>query len=99
MRMQTHENLYSPPRIAGRSRRVFPVGVSCLLAWCRLAARHFACMAELRRGLARLVEMDDRMLRDIGLSRDDVYGLAGDRATPWSEYRWLPFGVCHWLRR
>jgi hypothetical protein len=56
-------------------------------------------MAELRRGLARLVEMDDRMLRDIGLSRDDVYGLAGDRATPWSEYRWLPFGVCHWLRR
>jgi uncharacterized protein YjiS (DUF1127 family) len=32
--------------------------------------------------------MDDRMLRDIGLSRDDVHRLEGYRRVPWSDYQW-----------
>jgi uncharacterized protein YjiS (DUF1127 family) len=83
MRMQTYQALNAPRGIAGRSRRTCLVDVYRPLTWCRLAARHFARLVDDRRGLARLASMDDRMLRDIGLSRGDVHRLAGCRRAPW----------------
>jgi hypothetical protein len=43
--------------------------------------------------------MDDRMLRDIGLSPGDVHRLVGCRRAPGSDYQWLPFGNYSWLHR
>lgn len=89
MKMQTHQELYALPVSADRSRRTLSVGMQRIFAWCREAARHVIRPADRRPGFASLSEMDDRMLRDIGLSRDDVHCLAP--RTLWSEFRRPPF--------
>ena len=91
MKMQTYQSLYTTPRIVGRSKRAWWASVPQIFSWCRRAARHFTCVANHRSGFAQLSEMDDRMLRDIGLNRAEVHRLLGRPHTPWSEYRWLPF--------
>jgi uncharacterized protein YjiS (DUF1127 family) len=91
MKTPTLQALSNLPELAPRSKWTFPTIIQRIFVWGRRAERHFTRLADHRLGLTQLSEMDDRMLRDIGLNRADVYRLLGRRRSPSREYRWPPF--------
>ena len=74
-----HRPVRARASLARRRKGALPTMLQAVLDWISL---HRA----IGRSLAELRGMDDRMLRDIGLTRDDVRGL---NARPLSDGRWL----------
>jgi len=73
MRANTTQNSSSPSYVltAGTVSRGDTMA-ELLLGTLALLTRGFARGGELRRDIKRLSAMDDRMLRDIGISRGDI---------------------------
>jgi uncharacterized protein YjiS (DUF1127 family) len=60
-----HDQAVRPPRYGA---------VAFVARGVRAVLRHSRQMSELRRAQRQLLELDDRLLKDMGLSRDDVRG-------------------------
>jgi uncharacterized protein YjiS (DUF1127 family) len=91
MKIATPQAFYNLPDFAPRSKWTFTVIMQRICVSCRRAGHYFTGLADHRFGFAQLSEMDDRMLRDIGLNRADVCRLLGRQRSLSNEYRWLPF--------
>ena len=76
MEMHSQASLYQIHGIVvrrrGRSRPIVRRLVARILAFMTIVKRAIEAELAARQGMAELAEMDDRMLRDLGLSRSEI---------------------------
>ena len=65
----------APPRRRRRWGSLMRLGIAGVLAVLKGITRAIAAELAARRGIVELASMDDRMLRDIGISRGDIGNL------------------------
>jgi uncharacterized protein YjiS (DUF1127 family) len=73
MEMHTSESLYAIHGIINQPRSgTRPRWIQSLLAMCSLTRRALQRELEIRRAVAELESLNDRLLNDIGISRHDI---------------------------